>query len=583
MTDDPQQDIDSSFGDPRLGDFEDDVSSTKQRSLFSIAGSMLTEISFPKLVFAWVLSIAFPAVLLGLAPLAATAWAATLTDEIASYTSIGAVLLLIIIAVIGWFGWRPLLRMAETNFWSLNALAIQPGYAFFREAIRHLTEQAIGRQWGEMARARLRAMSAAAAGFLLCLLALFVMYLVWPSTRWAGTPADLMALQRFIVPAVANAVVIVSAYLAGAALIWGIADATMDQPLDLSAFDTIPDGARRWRVAHLSDVHVVGERYGFRIESGRVGPRGNDRFQLAMDRLAEIHAADPVDLILITGDMTDAGLSIEWAAFDDVLERHPRLKERMYLLPGNHDVNIVDRANPARLNLPFSPTKRLRQLRTLSAMANLQGERVTVIDGEHKTHTLTSALANHRQNIERFADEGGFRLSFEVGKLWDDLHPMLLPPTTEDGLGVVILNSNAETHFSFTNALGFIPMDQARRLRELIRMYPRASWIVALHHHLVEYPTRVKAFSERIGTALVNGSWFVRKLAPIAKRAVIMHGHRHIDWIGACGPLRIISAPSPVMGHKDDPTHFYVHTLATSGDGRLFLGEPQRVDLSAKN
>ena len=34
----------------------------------------------------------------------------------------------------GWFGWRPLLRMAEPNFWSLNALAIQPGYAFFREA-----------------------------------------------------------------------------------------------------------------------------------------------------------------------------------------------------------------------------------------------------------------------------------------------------------------------------------------------------------------------------------------------------------------------------------------------------------------
>ena len=77
--------------DPRLGDFEDDVSSTKQRSLFSIAGSMLTEISIPKLIFAWVLSIALPAILLGLAPLAATAWAATLTDELASFTGIGTV------------------------------------------------------------------------------------------------------------------------------------------------------------------------------------------------------------------------------------------------------------------------------------------------------------------------------------------------------------------------------------------------------------------------------------------------------------------------------------------------------------
>jgi hypothetical protein len=37
------------------------------------------------------------------------------------------------------------------------------------------------------------------------------------------------------------------------------------------------------------------------------------------------------------------------------------------------------------------------------------------------------------------------------------------------------------------------------------------------------------------------------------------------------------------MGYKDEPTHFYVHTLATSGDGRLLLGEPQRVDLIASD
>ena len=66
---------------------------------------------------------------------------------------------------------------------------------------------------------------------------------------------------------------LVSAYLAVASLVWGFADASMQQPLDLAAFDAaLPEGARRWRVAHLSDVHVVGERYGFRIESGRGRP-----------------------------------------------------------------------------------------------------------------------------------------------------------------------------------------------------------------------------------------------------------------------------------------------------------------------
>ena len=41
---------------------------------------------------------------------------------------------------------------------------------------------------------------------------------------------------------------------------------------------------------------------------------------------------------------------------------------------------------------------------------------------------------------------------------------MILPPAEADGLGIAILNSNAETHFSFTNALGIVSTEQARRL-----------------------------------------------------------------------------------------------------------------------
>ena len=77
----------------------------------------------------------------------------------------------------------------------------------------------------------------------------------------------------------------------------------------------------------------------------------------------------------------------------------------------------------------------------------------------------------------------------------------------------------------------------------------------------------VAAFSERIGTALVNGSWFQRVLKPYAERVVVMHGHRHVDWIGACGELKIVSAPSPVMAPQSAATHFYVHALGR-GAGR---------------
>jgi hypothetical protein len=64
--------------------------------------------------------------------------------------------------------------------------------------------------------------------------------------------------------------------------------------------------------------------------------------------LDEIHAKQPLDAILVTGGMTDAGRSAEWAEFFEAFAPYPRLAGFLIGLPGNHDVNVVDRANPAR-------------------------------------------------------------------------------------------------------------------------------------------------------------------------------------------------------------------------------------------
>ncbi len=396
--------------DPRLGDMENDRSATKQRSLLAIAGSLLAEISLPKLVFAWATSILLPAVLLGLAPLALTAWIGKASDRLAEATGIGAAIAVLAVLAVAWIGWRPLFRLAEANFWSLNALAVQPGYALWREALRHLTERSLKSRSGA-ALARLRAMSCAGAGLLLFAVAALVALAAWPATRWIGTVADFASPHLLILPTIANAIVVMSSYLAVAALVWGLADATADQPLDLEAFDAASPSARVWRVAHLSDVHVVGERYGFRIESGRAGPRGNGRLVRAMERLATLHAAEPLDLVLISGDMTDAGISAEWAEFLDIVEAHPDLARRTLILPGNHDVNIVDRTNPARLDLPFSPVKTLRKMRALSAIAAVQGGRARVasFEGETPGPALAAALEPRRAALEAFADTGGLR------------------------------------------------------------------------------------------------------------------------------------------------------------------------------
>lgn len=539
---------------------------------------MLVEINLLKLALAGVIMIVVPAVLLGLAPLLATGWYGLLSRRVASLV-IGFVPLISLLLVLAaaWFGGRPLFRAAERSFWSLTSLVVQPAYVLFREGIRHIGERSAPAGWSSSSRARIRAVATTLAGLILCTLALWAVFLVWPSTRWEGNLVDLRSPQRLIAPTLANSVVVVGVFLAVAALVWSLADAWMVQPRDFIGFDEAPDGALAWRVAHLSDLHAVGGRYEFRIESGRSGPRGNERVQRALALLEETHARNPVDIVLMSGDMTDGGRSTEWAEFFDALNTFPSLAARTLILPGNHDLNVVDRSNPARLELPTGTGRCLREMRMLSAMAAVQGDRVLVMDRETGlfTKTLSHALLPHRAAMQEFSDTGSFRLSLKLGRLWDDLFPMILPPGSSDGLGVVLLNSNAETHFSFTNALGLVPAAQAKDLLAATRQFPDARWIIALHHHLVEYPSTVARFSARVGTALINGSWFVRQLQPLGRRIVAMHGHRHIDWIGAYGDTRLISAPSPVMGNGKAAC-FYVQRFAGGPDGTLLLLQPER-------
>jgi hypothetical protein len=558
--------------DPRRGDIEDDASSTKLWSLASLAGWVLVEISLPKLFLSALLLIALPCALLGVAPLVVTAWFSTASRSAADIvTGLLPVLILCGLAAIAWFGGRPAFRLAERSFWSLNALTVQPSFVLCREAMRHFVGRRLSRHLRRDG-VRVGQVTALAAALLLSLASGVAAYLAWPHSRWIGSWTDLAAPFALLGASFANSVVLFGIYVAFVSIAWGWADASMAQPVNLDRYDPEPDGPV-WRIAHLSDLHAVGERFGYRIESGRGGPQGNERLVGALAALARADAEERLDLILVTGDMTDAGRSAEWAEFLEALERQPQLRDRMLFLPGNHDVNVVDRSNPARLDLPFSPGKRLRQLRALALLTGLQGERVCVGDPAAPA-TLSAWLAPHAEALERFVRTGRGKRASEIATVWDEAFPMWAPPASPDGLGIVLLNSNADTHFSFTNALGMMPAEQERRLAAILRAHPDACWIVALHHHLVEYPRATRSLSERIGTALINGSWFLRQLKPERRRIVVMHGHRHVDWTGRCGDLRIVSAPSPVMGQP----YFYVQRLATKR-GALALLQPERVSV----
>src|SRR5262245_30818430 len=164
--------------DPRDGDVETDASATEKRSLLALAGNLLAEVSLPKLLFAFLLLIVVPALLLGLGPLVATLWLSKVSSTPRT-GGLGAILFLIALLAIGWIGGRPLLRIIENSFWSLNALAIQPAYVACREGMLHIVEAILGEDATESKRARKRAVASAFAGTLICVLSLVALLFVW--------------------------------------------------------------------------------------------------------------------------------------------------------------------------------------------------------------------------------------------------------------------------------------------------------------------------------------------------------------------------------------------------------------------
>src|SRR5262249_58605070 len=108
-------------------------------------------------------------------------------------------ILLALVAAVGWFGGRPLFRLAENSFWSFNSLLVQPAYAICREALRQLAERMLPIGARGVQRARLRAAAAVVSGGMICAVALLAVAVGLPhagllrGAAGVGSPKHLTA------------------------------------------------------------------------------------------------------------------------------------------------------------------------------------------------------------------------------------------------------------------------------------------------------------------------------------------------------------------------------------------------------
>jgi hypothetical protein len=198
-------------------------------------------------------------------------------------------------------------------------------------------------------------------------------------------------------------------------------------------------------------------------------------------------------------------------------------------------------------------------------------------------------LRNYLQDGERptllrgLAEEGTWRGRWEMARVWEDIFPLIGPPTEPGGCGVILLDSNARSHFSATNAIGVIGRSELKRLKAILNAFPECAWIILLHHHVVEYPVASIKLGDRIALSLMNAPDVLSAIGRHASRVVIFHGHRHHDWIGTSGGVVLCSAPSVALGAVGPDLYkgsIHVNELALAAGGRMRLASSDCVRVS---
>jgi 3',5'-cyclic AMP phosphodiesterase CpdA len=570
------------------GDAEDNRSSPKWRGWRGLVVSTALEFNYLSAAITFVWLIVLPAIVVGLVVPGAIVLARGklgVAQLIAIRPAVALISLAFMVGAVLWLA-RALLAVSLDNFWHLHQTLVFPLFVALREVIGIGLEAVPSRALDDRALHRLRRASTVLATMLLAGSGVALAFAVPFSTFADLENLRHMSLAAVTSAALGNALVVLGLSMTIESVFWFAREISSVPPVLNWAPSQYTPAMRTLRIAHLSDLHVVGERYGYRMEPGTSGPCGNERAARAFCQLERIQANQALDRIIVTGDVTDAGTRAEWLEFLALVQAAPDLRRRLLFVPGNHDVNIVDRTNPGRLDLPWSVTGALRKLRVVLALDAVQGESVHVVDRVSGALgcTLREYLrsGNRSTLLRDLAERGTWRGRWEISKVWEAIFPLVVPPSDE-GCGVILLDSNADRYFSLTNAIGFINREQLRALNSILRSGPATGWIVAVHHHLVEYPIRGLGLRERVGVVLVNASDVLRVIERSDRPVAILHGHRHRDWLGTRGRTVLCSAPSVTLGDKgaqSDDGSFSIYDIALTSDGRVQVPIVNRVSVT---
>ncbi len=352
------------------------------------------------------------------------------------------------------------------------------------------------------------------------------------------------------------------------------------------------------RIAHLSDLHI-NEGDDVRMVE-RATPGGN----LVLPSLLDHPEVAKSDVLLFTGDTTDRGTAVSWRCFLDALEERG-LQDRAILVPGNHDIALVDPleglrernhvfradrfgivqlANLLKFAEAFNETGGGRHGFVLSAKGDaLVPFEDAWVAAERAVRPLVAALPllpvpPMRLRSWRRDRPALAAYTARIDEARDHLlalFPIAVPIPGHDAV-VFVLNSCASlSRHPSTNALGHVGRAQYRRLERMSRFCAQKLKLVALHHHVVRRgEERVRDLLTRLlakFTVLGDVRPLVRFCRTMSVRAV-MNGHRHLSYqLRLPNGTVLLAAPSSTLGDElaDDPRpQFTRYDISREPDGR---------------
>lgn len=302
-------------------------------------------------------------------------------------------------------------------------------------------------------------------------------------------------------------------------------------------------------VLHWSDLHVTPFEDSLRTDKKNIG--GNRALGQLVERALD--SSSKRGAIVITGDTTDAGRSAEWARFLSIAE--PVL-DRIVLVPGNHDLNIIDPLRWSIVGDDAGIGRALREIRMLAALDAVQGNRAFIWVEDSGVITLREYLAAHANFLHSFYHSPKPGHLAAIKACFRNCFPMSVVVNEE--FVVDVFDSNDVASNVITNAFGRVEQAAIGRYKHLVTHFANRGHMVALHHHLA-YPRDIheKGFIDHAMSrflVVLNAREFAYALEPLG-RTVVLHGHRHIGYEGQIGTtIEIMSARSSTLGDSRVPS-----------------------------